>query len=214
MKIADQLKGPLIIWFLTILAIRCIDQVRFIPFIEQNYSLVTAILLLYIPIIILLKKKEKISFLEMGGVPFIKNVGLGLAFTVVILGFGCLIIWMAPWFSFYGRPWRQLLELFFTQIVVVALPEEFFFRGYLQERLNRVWSPRWRLLGVQVGPGYLWACILFAFSHSIITLQLWHPLIFFPALGFGWLKEKTGTITASVIFHACCNLFSYSLLFH
>lgn len=34
-----------------------------------------------------------------------------------------------------------------SQVVVVALPEEYFFRGYLQTRFEQVWPPRRRLLG-------------------------------------------------------------------
>jgi membrane protease YdiL (CAAX protease family) len=33
-------------------------------------------------------------------------------------------------------------------------------------------------------------------------------LVFFPALLFGWLRERTGTIVGSTLFHAACNILS------
>ncbi|MFH1357919.1 MAG: CPBP family glutamic-type intramembrane protease, partial [bacterium] len=45
-------------------------------------------------------------------------------------------------------------------------------------------------------------------------LQWWHGFIFFPALIFGWLKQKTKTIWAGTLFHAACNLFAYWVALH
>lgn len=97
------------------------------------------------------------------------------------------------------------------QLVVIALPEEAFFRGYLQTSLDRVWLPRWRVLGADLGPGWLLAAAIFALGH-VLTIR--HPArlaVFFPALVFGWLRSRTGGIGASVLFHASCNVFSATL---
>jgi membrane protease YdiL (CAAX protease family) len=97
------------------------------------------------------------------------------------------------------------------QLVVIALPEEAFFRGYLQTSLDRVWPPRWRVLGADLGPGWLVAAAIFALGH-VLTIR--HPArlaVFFPALVFGWLRRRTGGIGASVLFHASCNVFSATL---
>src|SRR5690606_7880273 len=64
----------------------------------------------------------------------------------------------------------------------VAIPEEFFYRGYLQSRLDELWAPRWRVLGAQVGPGLLVTSLIFAFGHSLVFFQWWHFAIFFPSL--------------------------------
>jgi membrane protease YdiL (CAAX protease family) len=56
--------------------------------------------------------------------------------------------WWAPalTFSLSARPLDTADELL-GQIFVIALPEEAFYRGYLQSRLDQVWSPRWGVLG-------------------------------------------------------------------
>jgi membrane protease YdiL (CAAX protease family) len=97
------------------------------------------------------------------------------------------------------------------QLLVIALPEEAFYRGYLQSQLDEVWRPRWRVLGAEVGPGLLVAAVIFAVGH-LATVQLPARLaVFFPALLFGWLRARTGGIGASVCFHAACNVYSLAL---
>lgn len=98
------------------------------------------------------------------------------------------------------------------QFVVIALPEEAFFRGYLQTALDDAWPPRVRVLGARLGPGLLVSAAIFAVGH-LLTIR--HPArlaVFFPALVFGWLRARTGGIGASVAFHASCNLFSAALM--
>lgn len=98
-------------------------------------------------------------------------------------------------------------DLALGQLLVVALPEEAFYRGYLQTALERGWaSRRVRLLGARLGLGWVVTSAIFAVGHF---LALPHPsrlAVFFPALVFGWLRERTGGIGAAVVFHAMCNL--------
>lgn len=92
-----------------------------------------------------------------------------------------------------------------TEVLVVALPEELFYRGYLQTRLRDAW-PQGRLLwGARLGPAFLATAALFALGHLAI-FQVWRLAVFFPALVFGWQREKTGTVLGSTLFHAYCNL--------
>lgn len=88
----------------------------------------------------------------------------------------------------------------------VAIPEEFFYRGYLQSRLDELWSPRWRVFGAKVGIGLFVTCLIFAFGHSIVRFQTWHIWIFFPSLVFGWMRASTGDVMAGAFFHAWCNI--------
>ena len=89
---------------------------------------------------------------------------------------------------------------------LVALPEEWFFRGYLQTRLNQRTQRRWRVFGAEIGPGLLLSALAFALLHPILIPGAHRLLVFFPALVFGWLRARTGNIGASVVVHAACNL--------
>lgn len=91
-------------------------------------------------------------------------------------------------------------------VFFVAIPEEFFYRGYLQTRLNEVFARRWLVFGVPMGWGSVLACLLFAFGHSLVQFQWWHFATFFPGLLFAWMRERTGGVTAGALFHAVCNV--------
>jgi membrane protease YdiL (CAAX protease family) len=93
-----------------------------------------------------------------------------------------------------------------TQVLMVALPEEFFFRGFLQGELDSRWPARFRFLGASVGPGLFAAAALFALGHLATQPSPTRLLVFFPGLLFGWLKARTGTLLAPIAFHAASNL--------
>lgn len=95
--------------------------------------------------------------------------------------------------------------LVLDQVFAVALPEEFFYRGYMQERLKDVFPKGRRLWGITIGPAFWLTALLFALGHLAI-FQPWRLTVFFPALIFGALREKTGSILPSIIFHAASNL--------
>jgi hypothetical protein len=88
----------------------------------------------------------------------------------------------------------------------VAIPEEFFYRGYFQTRLNEVFPRRWMIFGAPIGPGLLIASAFFAFGHSLVVLRWWHFATFFPGLLFGWLRERTGQPVAGAFLHAWANV--------
>jgi uncharacterized protein len=95
-----------------------------------------------------------------------------------------------------------------TQLVVIAVPEELFFRGYLLGRLEQRWPPVRRLFGAPVGRALLVSSLLFAVGHVLVDLNPQRVAVFFPALVFGWMRARTGSIAAGAAFHALCNLYS------
>ncbi|MCB9534790.1 MAG: CPBP family intramembrane metalloprotease [Myxococcales bacterium] len=105
------------------------------------------------------------------------------------------------------RGWFWLLNLILVQLLLVALPEEVFYRGYLQTRLDAVVGTERRVLGVPVNVASVIATsALFAIGH-IVTVPSPHRLaVFFPSLLFGWMRRAGGGIAAPVLFHAACNL--------
>lgn len=104
--------------------------------------------------------------------------------------------------SFGWIPWMILVQTF-----LIALPEEFFFRGYLQARLDRIRPPR-RLPGpIPLTSTIVIVSALFALTHLIFTPHPARLAVFFPSLLFGMLRDRTGGLAAPITFHAACNLF-------
>jgi membrane protease YdiL (CAAX protease family) len=99
-----------------------------------------------------------------------------------------------------------------AQLLIVALPEEAFYRGYVQTRLGQAWPARLRLFGAEVGPSIVVTSAIFALGHYATIHDPARLAVFFPSLLFGWLRARTGGVGAPVAFHALCNLFSESLM--
>jgi membrane protease YdiL (CAAX protease family) len=98
------------------------------------------------------------------------------------------------------------LLLAVSQLVVVAIPEELFFRGYLMERLEQVWPPTRRIAGAKVGWALIVSSALFALGHLAVIPNPQRLAVFFPALLFGWMRARTRSIAAGALFHALCNV--------
>jgi membrane protease YdiL (CAAX protease family) len=115
------------------------------------------------------------------------------------------------WRGFGGGALRlppDFLTSALNQVVVVAIPEELFFRGYLMGRLDERWPPTMRLLGAPVGRALVVSSLLFALGHVMVIPNFQRLAVFFPALVFGWMRARTGSIVAGAVFHALCNLFA------
>ena|SRR5690554_836164 len=109
-----------------------------------------------------------------------------------------------------GYGWLLLWGL--THLLLVALPEEIFYRGYLQTRLAHLLrdadgQPR-RLLGFSLANWLTSA--LFALGHLLVPVGgaflAARAAVFFPSLIFGWMRERSDSIIAPTIFHACANM--------
>ncbi len=124
--------------------------------------------------------------------------------------YGFKLFWHAK-MPFVWRAPKSPLDEIAGQLLVVALPEEAFFRGYLQTRLDAAWGKRFRILGAELGPAWIVSAVIFAIGHLLTTPMPARLAVFFPALLFGWLRARTGGIGAGVLFHALCNLFSAAL---
>jgi membrane protease YdiL (CAAX protease family) len=95
-----------------------------------------------------------------------------------------------------------------SQLLVVALPEEVFFRGYLMSRLEERWPSRHRLWGAAVGWPLLISSLLFGLGHFLVDFQPARLAVMVPALVFGWMRQRSGSLAPAAVFHALCNLFS------
>jgi len=120
-------------------------------------------------------------------------------------------------YYFFAEPARDfqltlppnLINLALAQLLVVALPEEAFFRGYVQSGLSDVEARRVRILGVELAPSaWLLQAALFAAIHFLVEPYPSRLAVFFPALLFGWVRAWRGGIGAAIALHAMSNLYS------
>jgi uncharacterized protein len=108
---------------------------------------------------------------------------------------------------------KSALTDFGGQLLMVALPEEAFYRGYLQTKLEHAFADR--TCGIRYGGLPLLAIVVtslvFALGHVATIPNLGRLAVFFPSLVFGALRSRTGGIGAGLLFHALCNVFSTAL---
>lgn len=96
------------------------------------------------------------------------------------------------------------------ELLAVAVPEEAFFRGYLETRWNQALGKPWRVFGARLGWGLVVQAAVFAGCHAVA--RDWTRLgVFFFALLAGWLRERSGSIFAPAVYHATANVW-YRLL--
>jgi membrane protease YdiL (CAAX protease family) len=186
-------------------------RLRFIPWVNEYLSVLVALILLYAPVMVLWKRCRAIDFIEKDFGSFFKSLGIGLIASVII--FPPFFIaahfwqtWVMGLSEFRLASFQIFDGMILYQLLLVALPEEFYFRGYFQSAMNFIMKPRWKILGARLGWAWIITALAFAFAHSIIFYQWWHFAIFFPALVFGYLRERTGSITAPIVFHALSNI--------
>jgi uncharacterized protein len=99
-----------------------------------------------------------------------------------------------------------LLKFCAVQLVVVALPEELFFRGCLLELLERRFPPKRRWLGGGVGLALLLSSLAFAVIHLPKDGDPRALATFFPGMVFGWMRSATRSILGPVVAHASSNI--------
>ena len=99
-----------------------------------------------------------------------------------------------------------LLKFCGAQFIVVALPEELFFRGFLLYLLEKRFPPKRRWLGGGVGLALVLSAVAFALIHLPKDGDPRALATFFPALMFGWMRSATGSILASTLTHGASNV--------
>lgn len=137
---------------------------------------------------------------------------LGWALLLAAIAFPPFWLGYVRWYEVAGpfipaAP-PALLDDVLGQLLVIALPEEAFYRGYLQTAADDALGAKVKILGARVGAGLLVTSALFALGHLATQPHPARLAVFFPALVFGWLRARTGGIGASLTFHALCNLFA------
>jgi membrane protease YdiL (CAAX protease family) len=92
-------------------------------------------------------------------------------------------------------------------VFVAPIAEEIAFRGFLYPAL-RPWTGR--ILGA------ILTSIPFAFLHAQQVAHAWGPLtmVFLVSLVLVAVRERTGSVAASALVHACYNLSIFAVIFY
>ncbi len=138
------------------------------------------ILMLMFPIIVGHRVKLRFS---------IRDFLLGLVVSIVIL---------LPYYLIFGGNLGKISAYYIIfQLLIVSLPEEFFFRGFLQDSIGKGFK------------AVLLVSLLFSIAHlpKAVFLGEWISLFsFFPSIVMGWLYMKTNNILPGTLFHLLSNL--------
>lgn len=98
-----------------------------------------------------------------------------------------------------------------VQWLVVGLPEELYFRGFLLKKLEERFPPRRRILGGGIGVALVLSALAFALIHLPKEGDPRALATFFPGLLFGWMRSATGSILASTLAHGASNILARTL---
>jgi membrane protease YdiL (CAAX protease family) len=140
------------------------------------------------------------------------------AFFLVFWGYGEVLPHLPRWLADHLAPYagsptprfrlpQRFGLLIVVQLLVVSLPEELFYRGWMQTTWAATDPDRGvRVLGARLGPGFVWTQLLFALGH-LVVLHAWRLGTFFPGLLFGWVRERSGGLAAPILVHAFSNVF-------
>lgn len=190
-----------------------------VSFIRQNpanhQTLLLAILIIMPTAVFVIKRVDLSDY----GISFrngFRSIRTMLLFMVWILPLFIVVLIFFQ-FIFLAKPIRFAVpEHFLIKCIhllfFVSLPEEYFFRGYLQSALNRIFKRSFTAFKARIGPGLFITAFLFVFAHTGIS-GVWDGFFgIFPALIFGWLRDKTENVLASIIFHWICDVIYVVLL--
>lgn len=95
----------------------------------------------------------------------------------------------------------QVLLFTLTTLAVAALPEEWFFRAYLQNKLGNT------LRAVIISSA------VFSCAHMITVSWLAGFLVFIPSVIYGFIYRKTGDLVLVVLLHVLSNVL-YNVYLH
>jgi membrane protease YdiL (CAAX protease family) len=212
------------IWLASFLAILVASS-----FLRGYAKIIATIAFLYLPLIAMNRREETYQDYGVTLRKWREDLGLAaLLFALIVPLYFAAFVLLAQVLPHLPRPIAGYLWPYATppqfklrlpghldlwvldQLLVVALPEEFFYRGYLQTRLRDAMPQGRFFLGARLGAAFFLTAALFAVGH-LAVFDVGRLAVFFPALLFGWLRERTGTVIGSSVLHAACNIYEIVL---
>lgn len=199
-------------WAIAIGVILVFKLFDFVPFIKENLWGIAGLVFLFLPLEWLYRRGENQA--DYGITRRGLGKGLLLAAILAAVAFPAYMPAYKWWFSrtqdfnlhLPSDFWKECIGFVF----LVALPEEAFYRGYLQTRLDKIFTKKVNILGARVGWSVVVAAAFFAAGH-LVDPRLDKLGTFFPGLVFGWMRARTGSIGGAVAFHAMCDIWAEML---
>lgn len=164
------------------------------PFALLSPDILAAFLFLYAPFFYYRRGRSP-SWLDVGDAGKSARVVLALAAGGTLAYLAYTRLPLPPSLVPHPGSAPPLAELIFRELLLVALPEEVFFRGYLYDAFEeKGWEP--------VVP----SSVLFAAGHLLIFSSWYRALTFFPGLLLGWSRKSAGNIYVPVLLHLLFNI--------
>lgn len=190
-------------WWLPVgVAFGLIALAELLPPLRGLRAYVAPVVLLYLPFLF----DRKLSLTDIGLVtPERRGVGLAVATSLLFF----IPFYAATRYMLWGvwpgppQPWY---ERFLAELLFAGLPEEVFFRGWLQPRAERLLKGRaWTVFGIRCTAGNVVTSAAFALMH-LTTGRIDRLNVFVPSLWFGWLAQESRSLWPAIVVHALSNL--------
>ena len=184
---------PLLVFVAVVAAVRLSLSLPSAPVFSP--SLLAAALFLYAP----LPRYWRRGFPAWGRAT---DPGRSVAFFALLAGAGAIAFLLfvrlplPPSISPYHGTFPLTAAMAAHHLLLVALPEEVFFRGYLYDAFEE--AGREPVVPV---------ALLFAIGHFAIAPSPFRLLTFFPGLLLGWGRKKSGNVYVPTAVHFLYNLF-------
>ena len=191
------------------------DLARVIPAGATVLYTIAAVVQLYFPLWWVGREGKDAREVGLNESRWKSDVGWALlccAITFIPYAIGHHFYWTQGFGRHFSPAWPERLpNLVLTHFLGVALPEEVFYRGFIQPRLAERFTKRWRVFGADVGWEIPVASAFFAVGHFAGEYDPTRLGPFFPGLLFGWLRARTGTVYGAITYHALSNILSECL---
>jgi membrane protease YdiL (CAAX protease family) len=144
-------------------------------------------------------------------IPSLRNVAPGLVLAATLLPLFHLGSKAGYWptrSSSFHLTSGKVLTFSLLHFLEVILPEELFFRGYLQ----RYWDNQGgvHFLGIRWHRGLWLQALAFGLVHVVARGGAMGTMDrALPGVAFGFLRESTGALWSPAVFHLACNLYVY-----
>lgn len=211
---SEQRMSALVLVFAPIVVMFSIYHVLLKPFVSSYIGMYISFVILIAPALFYYYSNEK-RVLNIFGTKFNLLSSLtNFAFfaTVTLPIFYLIIVFIYDGTATFN--WQSLLKFsalsFFGKCFFGVVAEEIYFRGFVYDIFDVVFPQKVRLCNITINGAIICSSIAFIFIHDLsITWPPWGYMAFFPGIIFGILRERTGNIFASIMFHLSCNITAF-----